>query len=94
MKLKNNLELLKELIEATEVYSEKVESLINTKEQVGDSFNYITLPPNQYRNFETNMRLELMFLLKSLKNQNGAFIDSQMMIEIEDAKSNIFTIKD
>ena len=52
MELKNNLELLKELIEATEVYSEKVESLINTKEQVGDSFNNITLPPNENRDFE------------------------------------------
>jgi len=85
MELKNNLELLKELIEATEVYSEKVESLINTKEQVGDSFNNITLPPNENRDFETNMRIELMFLLKRLKSQNSCFIYSQAMIEMEDA---------
>tara|TARA_Y100000114_G_C11719812_1_gene307870 strand:- start:838 stop:1098 length:261 start_codon:yes stop_codon:yes gene_type:complete len=86
MKSKNKLELLKELIEATEVYSKKVESLINTKEQVGSEFDDIILQPNQDRRYKTNMRIELMFLLKRLKVQNWDFINSQMMIEIENAK--------
>ena len=86
MKSKNKLDLLKELIEATEVYSKKVESLINTKEQVGSEFDDIILQPNQDRRFETNMRIELMFLLKRLKVQNWDFINSQMMIEIENSK--------
>tara|TARA_R100000773_G_scaffold17822_1_gene16196 strand:- start:13767 stop:14027 length:261 start_codon:yes stop_codon:yes gene_type:complete len=86
MKSKNKLELLKELIEATEVYSKKVESLINTKEQVGSEFDDIILQPNQDRRYQTSMRIELMFLLKRLKVQNWDFINSQMMIEIENAK--------
>lgn len=75
--MKTNVQLLDELIEATEGYSSKVNSLIDTKEQVSKSFNNIVIDATEDRDYDCQLRLELIYLHRRMVRFNRSLVGAR-----------------
>lgn len=93
MEYKSNTELLDELLKATDDYSSKIKNIINLMDQnsltkrIHSSFGEILLKPNEYRDFATTMRIELIFLYKRLKSQEWDFLQAKHFQDLEYVES-------